>query len=1280
MQKQKRFCWISTLLFLLSWPFAFAQQKQGAIWRMGNWEINFNQSPRALYQRPGISPLATAEMVYCDAQGRVLATTNRFDSLKNRFGGLMPGARPDLSTVEDTVNSNRVFVPDPANPKRFYIFQNGRGQSASFADSTYIKYYHADLDLDSGRGDLLFSGFKKFLSGTKNNTWVNAFDIIKHPNNRDYVIGYYSSISKCLAVRLLTDSGVGNEICISDTFSFERFEMTGVNYIGRPVKFSPDGKLLFVNTSDLGFSKYFGFLYKLNLNTLRATRICTLIVKTFNWPNNYSHGGPVAFSPNSKVLYCLEKGGVSYLIGPRYKFNQFNLESGDSTTIVNSMTSFPITPEENELILFMQLGMDGKLYYLTKVKDNPFDLISMSNTYLNQVNCPNVMGPGCGVQQRVQRLYRGLIKSFDYYDFQSFSIQNTAFYVNANVFQAQAAKDTICQGDSVWLSAYGASTEQFEWREGNSSNILASTSNIKISPAQTTTYKVRGLGSCGQKDTSITIYVVPRPISPFKGDTSLCGNQKIRFTGRAFPSGFFTWKSDLDTTINAKDSASVLFQVPKVPIPTNGFAFVRITNPGCTVSDSIKIRVWPTTLLKPGLSVSGDTSICQKDTLKVLATSPLSYGLVWNTGDTTKQVSLFQAGIYSVKIKNEFGCAGDSARSFTLGINPLPITQTLSNNKKDSTLCFPAQIQLGINPEPNISYTWQGDSLGNNLISNPIFQFANLDTIVLTRNLKLETRNQITGCSNLDSLTITLVPNLRPFAGPDKSFCAENQAIIGQKGFAGFVYQWSPATGLQNPQSAQTRTNFENPSYENELKQTFIRSVSLLGCQAKDTVEVRVFPKVPKPQLAGPQFVCPGVRNVPYQFSTIPAISGFQVSSFRFQISGGDSVGKWFVNWNEENENGGIKMKLGNIYGCQTDSVFLPVSITRNLRPQTQIWAGINDSICLAAAQNIKYEIQNFNPQSRYNWSYSPNSVSSNPTLNFELSTFNAPGIYTLTLSESDTTPIARCFGKTDYQIRIWPQPEPSLILGRDSVCEGLSSKFKVESSKLGSRYDWKATKGMVENVVSNGAEVDYSADFKPNGDFETIEISNTETSEKGCIGPENKKTITVESLPNPKIEALDGPIKWDALLQNFRAIGRSQSQFYWTAENGELQSAQGLQNALVAWLPNQTFYSLQVKESTALGCEGESEKLLPEINKTLFFPNLITANGDEKNDQFRIENLHFYPENELEIYNRWGKKVFSASPYLNNWPREKQISGIYFFLFKSTNGQHQAGQILILH
>jgi len=64
--------------------------------------------------------------------------------------------------------------------------------------------------------------------------------------------------------------------------------------------------------------------------------------------------------------------------------------------------------------------------------------------------------------------------------------------------------------------------------------------------------------------------------------------------------------------------------------------------------------------------------------------------------------------------------------------------------------------------------------------------------------------------------------------------------------------------------------------------------------------------------------------------------------------------------------------------------------------------------------------------------------------------------------------------------------------------------------------------------------------------------------------------------------------------------------------------------------------------------------------------PNVITPNGDGKNDVLKIDGIELYKENTLSIFNRWGNEVFrSAGGYKNNWNGEGLSEGTYYFVLK---------------
>lgn len=67
------------------------------------------------------------------------------------------------------------------------------------------------------------------------------------------------------------------------------------------------------------------------------------------------------------------------------------------------------------------------------------------------------------------------------------------------------------------------------------------------------------------------------------------------------------------------------------------------------------------------------------------------------------------------------------------------------------------------------------------------------------------------------------------------------------------------------------------------------------------------------------------------------------------------------------------------------------------------------------------------------------------------------------------------------------------------------------------------------------------------------------------------------------------------------------------------------------------------------------------------FIPNLITPNGDNKNDSWEVSAR---PDLfEAKIYNRWGELIFSKDGYTNDWDLTSVNDGVYFYYLNDKTG-----------
>ena len=64
-----------------------------------------------------------------------------------------------------------------------------------------------------------------------------------------------------------------------------------------------------------------------------------------------------------------------------------------------------------------------------------------------------------------------------------------------------------------------------------------------------------------------------------------------------------------------------------------------------------------------------------------------------------------------------------------------------------------------------------------------------------------------------------------------------------------------------------------------------------------------------------------------------------------------------------------------------------------------------------------------------------------------------------------------------------------------------------------------------------------------------------------------------------------------------------------------------------------------------------------------VIIPNVITPNGDNMNDLLVFENLEYFPNNHLVIFNRWGQQLYEKVGYQNDWNASSYSDGTYFFI-----------------
>ena len=164
-----------------------------------------------------------------------------------------------------------------------------------------------------------------------------------------------------------------------------------------------------------------------------------------------------------------------------------------------------------------------------------------------------------------------------------------------------------------------------------------------------------------------------------------------------------------------------------------------------------------------------------------------------------------------------------------------------------------------------------------------------------------------------------------------------------------------------------------------------------------------------------------------------------------------------------------------------------------------------------------------------------------------------------------------------------------------------------------------------------------------------------------------NSVPVNVYSFPldaGEDVEILQG----ESIQLNGSTTG---SNILWTP--GFYLSADNILNPIA--VPDETTtFTLAAEQN---GCT-QYDYITVTVNAGLIIPNTFSPNGDDINDTWVILGIENYPNNQVEIYTRWGQKIFQSSSYseLKAWDGNSGSStvseSVYYYIIDLRDGSEE--------
>ena len=821
---------------------------------------------------------------------------------------------------------------------------------------------------------------------------------------------------------------------------------------------------------------------------------------------------------------------------------------------------------------------------------------------------------------------------------------------NCSLSSTSLGGNTPTVGTGRWSFKSGPGTATF-----SNVNSGSSTVTVDLPGTYVFTWTISN-GSCDPSMADITVRFDIPPVSPTASNKTECAQSPIQTltVTATVPAGVtVVW---YDAVTGGNTVANPILNT----VGTRTYYAEAVNTASTCVSPSrtavvLTINATPTAPVSGGNKTECEASPIQ--TLTATATAPVGSTVRWYNaatgGNIVANPTLNTVGsitYYAEAVNDASGCISSSRTAVVLTINARPIAPVSGGNKTEcaqtpiQTLTATATVPAGV------TVVWYDAATGGNTVANPI-----LNTVG-TRTYYAEAVNTASTCVSPSRTAVVLTINATPTApvsGGNKTECEASpiQTLTATATApVGSTVRWYNAATGGNIVANPTLNTVGSITYYAEA----VNDASGCISSSRTAVVLTINARPANPVSGGNQTICTNGSSTQTLTATASgsSITWYTAATGGTVVSNPTQVGVGTSTYYAEATNGVCTSFL------RTAVILTIVGVVPNpiASDQTACSNGSNIQTLTATATG--------NTITWYN-AATGGSIVTNPT---------QIGVGTSTYFAESS--IGNCISaaRTRVVLTITAVPNiPTVLSLLQPTCQVQSGTITVSPQSnteysIGSAYQQS-------NVFQNVAPGNYTISVR----F----LNNT-----SC--PVNAASVQrINAVPQPIQFDVVGACVSDDYILTANAVANSFDaatvEYIWKDENGlqiGTNSSELNVSRVIAAKTNQIVfpltYSLTIKSSST-GCETTKPAVINGI-----YCNIQKGISPDGNGSNEFLDLSLMDVRNLEIFNRYGLKVYSMPNYKNQWKGqtnkgEELPSATYYYVIEFNNGQTKTGWIYLI-